>query len=189
MEPSTLNRTRGRTHGSEWWMTLSSIHWLKHHWMKLLGLLKQWLQKLAIDSKVGSHPNPLLLFLDFILLGDTMLDVCLIMVNNTLHALIIMQWLFWTLKVLYHRTWFYGPINSSRSFLCQKMQCAAQNFLSIFAFSIALLPFLALLGRVRLKIFLNFHLDVALIPRLALLVLHFSCFSQLGQCWLYLLQY
>lgn len=137
MEPSTLNRTRGRTHGSEWWMTLSSIHWLKHHWMKLLGLLKQWQQKLAIDSKVGSHPNPLVLFLDFILLGDTMLDVCLIMVNNTLHALIIMQWLFWTLKVLYHRTWFYGPINSSRSFLCQKMQCAAQNFLSIFAFSIA----------------------------------------------------
>lgn len=49
-------------------------------------------------------------------------------------------------------------------------------------------PFLALLGRVRLKIFLNFHLDVTLLPRLALLVLHFSCFSQLDQCQLYLLQ-
>lgn len=56
-----------------------------------------------------------------------------------------MQWLFWTLKILYHPTWFNGPINSSRSFLCQKMQCAAQNFLSIFAFSIALF-FLPIFG-------------------------------------------
>lgn len=94
----------------------------------------------------------------------------------------------WTLKILYRPTWFYGPINSSWSFLCQKMQCAAQNFLSIFAFSIALF---SIFGPFRLREtedFLKFHLDVTLLPRLALLVLHFSCFSQLDQCQLYLLQ-